>query len=59
MTITARLSIVFLLTITACSSGNASSGATAQVVSAPLPGYTCFAIQNSAGETVGGNCVKD
>lgn len=35
------------------------SGPVVTVVAAPLSGYTCFAIQNAAGETVGGSCVKD
>lgn len=38
--------------------GMASAGGGATVIGSPLPGYTCFGIQNGAGDIVGGNCVK-
>jgi hypothetical protein len=40
-------------------SARAGGAVSVKVVPAPLAGYTCFAIENSSGDAVGGNCVKE
>jgi hypothetical protein len=49
---------LLMLIVSACGKAKASSSR-AEVVPAPLSGYTCFVIYNSDGTAVGGNCVKD
>ena len=51
------LALLALVLVSGCSS--AGAGNTVQLVGSPVSGYTCFAFMNSAGEVVGGNCVKD
>jgi len=51
------LAILALVLFSGCS--KAGAGNTVTLVGAPISGYTCFAFTNSAGEVVGGNCVKD
>jgi hypothetical protein len=41
-----------------CGRGEASS-VRAEVIPAPLSGVQCFAILDSDGKAVGGNCVKE
>jgi hypothetical protein len=51
------LLIIFVLVVLN-SCGSAKSDSThAEVIPAPLAGYTCFAIKDDAGKTVGGNCL--
>lgn len=40
-------------------SGAKAGGSSARVIPTPLSGYTCFAVEDGAGNAVGGNCVKD
>lgn len=47
------------LFLSGCGSSHADSGASAHQVTSPLPGYTCFVIEDGNGTPVGGNCVKD
>jgi hypothetical protein len=54
---TTILLIVIALITSACGRANANS-ARAEVVPAPLPGYTCFVVYNADGVAVGGNCLK-
>ena len=51
--------VLVALSLAACAKVKASGSASAQLVTSPLPGYTCFAIMNGAGDAVGGACVKD
>lgn len=48
-----------IISITSCGKSANSDSTHAELVQAPLPGYVCFAIKNNAGETVGGNCIKE
>lgn len=52
------LIVIVLLALNSC--GTAKSDSThAEVIPAPLAGFTCFAVKDDTGKTVGGNCVKD
>lgn len=50
---------LLLTSLSACGSAKAGGSAIAHQLTSPLPGYTCFEIDNAAGDAVGGNCVKD
>jgi len=56
-----KLSILIVLLLVVLNScGTAKSDSThAEVIPSPLAGYTCFAVKDDTGKTVGGNCVKD
>ena len=56
-----KLSILIVLLLVVLNScGAAKSDSThAEVIPSPLAGYTCFAVKDDTGKTVGGNCVKD
>ena len=57
------LAIVFLFglligqLIQGCSAR--AGGGQARVIPGGLPGYTCFGIEDGAGNIVGGNCIRD
>ncbi len=51
--------LIMLLLASGCAKVDASSNSTAVVIPAPIAGYACFAIVNSEGATVGGNCVLE
>ena len=51
--------LFLLASLPSCSAGKASDGARAEVVPAPMSGYTCFVVKDGDGKSVGGNCVKD
>lgn len=54
------LLVFTIVGLTRCGTESAQAGgsAYADTISGP-GGYTCFAIYNSGGSAVGGNCVKD
>jgi len=54
-----RYLLAVILAVASGCGSSVASAPTVVTVPAPMSGYTCFAIQNAAGDTVGGNCVKD
>lgn len=55
---TIALVLLVLAPLTGCSKSTADA-TRAELIPSPMAGYTCFAIKNGAGDTVGGNCIKD
>lgn len=49
--------VLFTMLISGCNAG--AAGQQIQVAPAPLPGYTCFTLNNAAGDPVSLSCVKD
>jgi hypothetical protein len=50
--------VVFVSLFQSC--GKAHSGSSrAEIIPAPLSGYTCFLIRGDDGNSIGGNCVKE
>jgi hypothetical protein len=56
--ICALLAMMCFMFGVACARTDADSSR-AETIASPMAGYTCFAIKNGEGLTVGGNCVKD
>jgi hypothetical protein len=57
-TILFALCLLITMFMAARCSRTEASGASAEIVPAPMSGFTCFIIRDGDGTAVGGNCVS-